>query len=414
MVLTVTDNDGATATDTVRITVSPAAVADADGDGVPDDEDNCPAVANPDQTDTDGDGQGDACDADDDNDGNPDTFDCAPLDSTIIYQRLFFADADRDGFGDPQNYVLACRQPDGYVLDYTDNCPTVANPDQRDSNGDGIGDACEEVPTFTGTGWMEAECADLTGDWIIRSSSSASNRAFIGYRGMTRFSAPTATSPGAQVTTTMDLPEGGTYHLFFRMNAWRTASNSFWVKIDDSPWMSFSKFIGGTDILTEGFQWVKVNDDGTDISFNLEAGEHTVTVAHRESFTLLDKMALSRSKSLPVGLGGKATNCEKRFVTSEREELAELLEEASAEPTLSLFPNPTATTLNFQLDSDHEGPVRYVISDLSGRTVRTGQYDKVGYLLQDELNVAQLPMGTYTLRVIEGDRQLVQRFVKLP
>ena len=51
-------------------------------------------------------------------------------------------DTDGDGVGD------ACDHDDDNdgVLDADDNCPTTYNPDQADSDGDGIGDACEPIP----------------------------------------------------------------------------------------------------------------------------------------------------------------------------------------------------------------------------------------------------------------------------
>ena len=465
--LTVTDDGGLTDTDVVTITATQDAV-DTDGDGIIDSEDNCPTVSNPDQvlptfyadadgdgygdpnvsieaceapegyvsnaldncpdfassdlTDTDGDGVGDACDDDDDNDGNPDVTDCEPLDPTVVYQKLYFADFDGDGFGDPNDYVAACEQPSGYVRDFTDNCPSVYNPDQLDTDGNGLGDACEPVVGSDGNYWMEAECATLGSGWTKGSNTATSNGAYVGFNGPSRFTVPTASSPGSQMSTSIEVEAAGKYHLFFRMDAWRNSSNSFWVQIDDSPWIEFYKFVGGSELLTDGFQWVKVNDDGTDITFNLDAGEHTLRVANREAYSLLDKMVLSLYKSLPTGLGGEAVNCAPGFVGTDPETgMDDLLpaayyggDDLIEAPIVDVYPNPTLGKLTVQVNSDFRGQVDLMILDINGRMVKSYQYDKRDALLEDRLEVTELPMGTYTIRIIEGDRQLVRKFVKLP
>jgi cytosine/adenosine deaminase-related metal-dependent hydrolase len=97
-----------------------AAPNDTDGDGVPDSADNCPTIFNPvrpmdggRQADTDRDGIGDACDE-------------CPTSPDQNCDRLVAGDLDGDGI------------PNG-----SDNCPLNANPDQKDTDNDGIGDQCD-------------------------------------------------------------------------------------------------------------------------------------------------------------------------------------------------------------------------------------------------------------------------------
>jgi len=91
---------------------------DSDADSLGDACDNCPSVSNLNQANFDMDGLGDVCDPDDDNDG-------------------VFDDGDASGSttDDPciTNQTVQCD----------DNCQFVANPDQADLEGDGLGNVCD-------------------------------------------------------------------------------------------------------------------------------------------------------------------------------------------------------------------------------------------------------------------------------
>lgn len=137
---------------------------DADQDGIFDVSDNCPDTSNPDQADFDGDGLGDACDTDNDNDGVIDDRDAFPLDPSE------WLDTDGDGQGDNadmdddndgvnDDHDVFPTDPDEWadsdndtVGDNSDNCPNDYNPDQENSDGDGVGDACDDDSPTGATG----------------------------------------------------------------------------------------------------------------------------------------------------------------------------------------------------------------------------------------------------------------------
>ncbi|MEE2652189.1 MAG: thrombospondin type 3 repeat-containing protein [Pseudomonadota bacterium] len=106
---------------------------DDDGDGVADANDAFP-LDSTESVDTDGDGVGNNADSDDDDDGVADADDAFPLDSNES------VDSDGDGTGDNSDID---RDGDG-IENEIDNCPNAANEDQADSDGDNIGDICDD------------------------------------------------------------------------------------------------------------------------------------------------------------------------------------------------------------------------------------------------------------------------------
>jgi len=122
-------------------------LADGDDDGVLDHADNCKFDYNPNQLDVDGDEIGDVCDS-------------CPEEDARGY------DDNKDGCIDDSDY-------DG-IKDNVDNCPNNYNPDQLDSDQDGIGDECNIFPGAS-------VYLDVDGDGINESATNENDVMEDGY-----------------------------------------------------------------------------------------------------------------------------------------------------------------------------------------------------------------------------------------
>lgn len=151
-------------------------LADCNSNGIPDADD----IANGNSQDCDANAVPDECDNDSDHDRIPDACDAFPddvlndvdgdgidstLDNCALHENPDQLDSDNDGMGDVCDVCVADPQnPDAdgdSVCDDVDNCPALSNPQQEDGDEDGVGDVCDNCPEHP-----NPDQADSNGDGI--------------------------------------------------------------------------------------------------------------------------------------------------------------------------------------------------------------------------------------------------------
>lgn len=272
-----------------------------------------------------------------------------------------------------------------------------------------------DVPAGEGYATVEAECAIVGSGWNNFANSSASNGYYAEFTGDRRIDKPTSDEPAQQILFDVSVTDAGTYYLYTRIHAPDQSKNSVWVKVDNGSWIKFWEEAGGRNLLTAGFEWKRVADDGNAISFNLSSGGHTIRIANREPGTRIDKISLLATTTLPTGTGATAATC--RPAASTFPLMPSSIVAASPqldldESSVRLYPNPASHLVNFSLESSFEGMVSVVMTDLTGRRVRDLRFEKSGRTLVTDIDISELPTGMYYLRILEGEQQTVRPLIK--
>jgi len=192
---------------------------------------------------------------------------------------------------------------------------TIAPLLNLDNNGDGTIDQVLTPstngvpPTTTENIYLEAEYADSI---EIQMEVFADTNASGGSYAEVPKDQGTNANKG-KLTYTVDV-EGGTYNLWARTIAPNGSDDSFFVKIDNEPYILW-------DVQqSQDWQWNQVRDryqGQSNITLNLTAGTHTIEIREREDETQIDKLLLTNDLTItPSGTNDEANNTPTGTTTS--------------------------------------------------------------------------------------------------
>ena len=242
--------------------------------------------------------------------------------------------------------------------------------------------------------WLEAECGTVGSTWtVVRDAAASGEQYAVVQKGNAYTTAPDDI-PANRIRFSIGDAGAGDYSLFARVRANSPDDDSFWVRVNDGTWYKWSNgFTRSTAFVWNAYP-------GPQIS--LAAGANTVDFAYREDGTQLDKLYLSKSATVPTGVGGTANSCgtESQYRYKNADAVAGSdtyppligLESMDQDPVP--YPNPTRASV--KLSKRYVGGY-YRIHALSGREVGRGTVGP-----DARVSFSGLPSGIYQL--ILGER----------
>lgn len=228
--------------------------------------------------------------------------------------------------------------------------------------------------------YTEAECGNFGSNFIVRSDKNASNTYFSSQKtGVENLSAaPTNDSDVLQMSFTVS--SDTTYYVYGRFNNASTSSDSYWVKIDNGAYELCE------NLTTTGWQWLELK------SYDLTAGDHTISIGIAENGASLDKIAVKNSQKVPVDVAEEATTiCVPPVVEGINQ-----MQSAEGYSLEQNYPQPFSktTSIDFEIPKPCYVSLKVYnslgveVAELGGKGFNTGKHTV-------KCNLEKLPAGNY-------------------
>lgn len=230
--------------------------------------------------------------------------------------------------------------------------------------------------------WLEPECATVGSNWKIVEGGGAS----VGYVTIKDGLIDTLEAP-TDIESTVSIPFNvsidTTFYVFARSYCKTDTNDSYWAKMDDGEFVKYD------NLIVEGWRWKLLG------SYDLTAGEHTLTFANCEYGARLDKICISSYAYLPATAGDTAVNiCEPEYTPPETG--INILESTEGYALGQNYPNPYSnnTTINFEIPRSTYVSLKIYsilgeeITELAGKEYTAGKHNV-------EFDARNLSIGIY-------------------
>ncbi len=240
--------------------------------------------------------------------------------------------------------------------------------------------------------WLEAECAIVGSLWTNIDNATVSGGQYVqSPEGNNYTIAPEDEDSRIRFNFTA---QEGSYKLFARVNTPTGDNDSFWVRVNNGPWLQWNYILGG------GFNWRQLHKNaerGVFVMLDLNEGANTIDFAHREEGAGLDKIYLTKTKNAPSTFGSMDTSC---FTaeTSVSNFLAAKINQ------VQVLPNPASYKMNVRLSNSSLELNEVLIFNLAGQLIKTFDISKpnIGAGIY-QFDISMLENGLYLVSIATDD-----------